>query len=231
MLQQSAGKAADRRKFPRRKVKVGCRWFVPDSPERQEALIADISGGGIALVFNGPVPEEVVIETALLKTPLKMKVKRCGDPRMVSRPDGVIGMQYGLRITAMAQAEWEHLRRVATDKDVTAVAPPAAPAARAATEKKAHPAVAEETPEQKEDRRIKDMIPIAVQQQIVLKLALLKRLDRAGLDQIPLMMLACTGKWMSDVTLNVKSRSMKGKQEFQSVFTYNVDSGELAFVR
>jgi hypothetical protein len=229
VLQSPAGKASDRRKFPRRKVKIGCRWFLPDSPERKDAVIADISGGGIALVFNGPVPDEVMIETAVLKKPMKMKLKRCGEPRMISRPDGVVGLQYGLRITAMAQAEWEHLRRVAVDKEATAVAPAAAPASAVAAEKKT--AVAVETPEQKEDRRIKDMIPVAVQQQMVLKLALLKRLDRAGLDQISLITMSCSGKWMSDVTLDVKSRVTKGKQEFRSVFTYNVDTGELAFVR
>jgi hypothetical protein len=229
VLQQSGGKASDRRKFPRRRVKIGCRWFPTDSTERKDAVIADISGGGIALVFNGPVPEEFVVETAILRKPVKMRLKRCGDPRTVARPDGVVGLQYGLRITAMAQEEWEHLRRVAVDKQATAVVPAPAPAQTPATKNSA--AAPEETAEQKEDRRIKDMIPVAVQQQIVLKLALLKRLDRPGMDQIGLTTFSCSGKWMSDVTLEVKSRLTKGDQRFNSVFRFNVASNELEFVK
>jgi hypothetical protein len=119
----------------------------------------------------------------------------------------------------MAKDDWEHLRRVSVDKEVSAVVGPAKAVAAPAEDRASA-----------EDKRLKDMIPVAVQQQIILKLAILKRLDRPGLDQTPFVTYSCSGKWMSDVTLDVASRTAKGKAH-RSVFTYNVESKELTFVR
>ncbi len=117
LLAWFTGKEQNRRKFPRKRKPYRASYTL-DGITMRTAIGLDISGGGLCILTQAPVPrDEFDVRVELDAHSVRMRAKIVWHDNVQHQGKKV--WRYGMRFVGIAADDWDAIMRYATDRPVT----------------------------------------------------------------------------------------------------------------
>lgn len=116
LLAWFSGKEQNRRKFPRKRKPYRATYSVDNNAARP-AIGLDISGGGLCILTQEPIPrDECEVRAEIDQRPVWLRVKTVWQDNVQHQGRKV--WRYGMRFTGIPADDWDAIVRYSTDKPV-----------------------------------------------------------------------------------------------------------------